>query len=96
MFRRIVPAFTIFALLSAAVPPPARAMSTATEIEMGQQEDQQIVESSVIETDPLLNAYVSGIAENLWNQVARKDLPYSVKIIKDDDVNSFATMGGFV
>ncbi len=96
MFRRIVPAFTIFALLSAAVPVPAPAMSTATEIQMGQSEDQQIVQSSVIETDPLLNAYVSGVAENLWNQVARKDLPYSVKIIKDTDVNSFATMGGFV
>ena len=49
----------------------------------GQQEDQQIVASSVIETDPLLNAYVQGIAGNLWNQVARKDVPYSVKIIKD-------------
>jgi predicted Zn-dependent protease len=96
MFRRIVPAFTIFALLSAAVPARAPAMSTATEIQMGQSEDQQIVESNVIETDPLLNAYVSGVAENLWNQVARKDLPYSVKIIKDTDVNSFATMGGFV
>ena len=96
MFRRIVPAFTIFALLSAAAPAPAPAMSTATEIQMGQEEDQQIVEGSVIETDPLLNAYVSGIAENLWNQVARKDLPYSVKVIKDTDVNSFATMGGFV
>ena len=50
---------------------------------MGQAEDQQIVASSVIETDPLLNAYVQGIAENLWNQVARKDVPYSIKIIKD-------------
>jgi len=96
MFRRIVPIFTVLALLSAAVPSPAPAMSTAAEIQMGQAEDQQIVESSVIETDPLLNAYVSGIAENLWNQVARKDLPYSVKIIKDNDINSFATMGGFV
>ena len=52
--------------------------------------------SSVIETDPLLNAYVQGIAGNLWNQVARKDVPYYVKIIKDSQINSFATMGGFV
>jgi predicted Zn-dependent protease len=96
IFRRIVPAFVILSLLCAGAPSPSRAMSTATEIQMGQQEDQQIVESSVIETDPLLNAYVSGIAENLWNQVARKDLPYSVKILKDNQVNSFATMGGFV
>jgi hypothetical protein len=71
-------------------------MSTQAEIAMGQSEDQQIVASSVIETDPLLNAYVQGVAENLWNQVQRKDIPYSVKILKDSQINSFATMGGFV
>ncbi|HTU82413.1 MAG TPA: M48 family metalloprotease [Candidatus Acidoferrales bacterium] len=96
MLRRAVPCFLILTLLCASSPARLFAMSTAAEIQMGQEEDQQIVESSVIETDPLLNAYVSGIAENLWNQVARKDVPYSVKILKDDDVNSFATMGGFV
>jgi len=71
-------------------------MSTQAEIAAGQAEDQQIVASSVIETDPLLNAYVQGIAGNLWNQVQRKDVPYSVKVIKDAQINSFATMGGFV
>jgi beta-barrel assembly-enhancing protease len=96
MLRRIVTAFAIFALLCAVVPSRLFAMSTAAEVQLGQEEDQQIVESSVIETDPLLNAYVSGVAENLWGQVARKDVPYSIKIIKDDDINSFATMGGFV
>ncbi|MBV8489125.1 MAG: M48 family metalloprotease [Candidatus Eremiobacteraeota bacterium] len=96
MLRRIVPSVLILTLLCATSTAPSRAMSTAAEIQMGQEEDQQIVESTVIETDPLLNAYVSGIAENLWNQVARKDLPYSVKILKDNSINSFATMGGFV
>jgi Zn-dependent protease with chaperone function len=96
MLRRIVPFAAILSLLCATCPAPALATSTAAEIQMGQAEDQQIVESSVIETDPLLNAYVQGIAENLWNQVARKDVPYSIKIIKASDVNSFATLGGFV
>jgi predicted Zn-dependent protease len=96
MLRRIIPAFVIASLLCAVVPARLDAMSTAQEVQLGQQEDEQIVQSSVIETDPLLNAYVSGIAENLWNQVARKDVPYNVKIIKDNQINSFATMGGFV
>ncbi|MBV8582939.1 MAG: M48 family metalloprotease, partial [Candidatus Eremiobacteraeota bacterium] len=96
MLRRTVNAFVIVALIAAALPARSLAMSTAAEIALGQQEDQQIVQSSVVETDPLLNAYVSGIAENLWNQVARKDLPYSVKVLKDNEINSFATMGGFV
>jgi beta-barrel assembly-enhancing protease len=95
-FRRIVPLAVMFSVLSATIPAPVFATSTATEVQMGQAEDQQVVSSSVIETDPLLNAYVQGIAENLWNQVARKDVPYSIKIIKANDVNSFATLGGFI
>ncbi len=96
MLRRTIPILAIISLLAGASPAPALAMSTQAEIAAGQAEDQQIVASSVIETDPLLNAYVSGIAGNLWNQVARKDVPYSIKIIKDSQINSFATMGGFV
>jgi Zn-dependent protease with chaperone function len=96
MLRRTVPIFAILSLLVGASPAPAPAMSTQAEIAAGQAEDQQIVASSVIETDPLLNAYVQGIAGNLWNQVQRKDVPYSIKIIKDSQINSFATMGGFV
>jgi predicted Zn-dependent protease len=96
MMRRIVPLFVIASLLFASAPSPALAMSTAAEIQLGQEEDQQIVAGSVVETDPLLNAYVQGIAENLWNQVARKDVPYSVKVLHDGSVNSFATMGGFL
>jgi beta-barrel assembly-enhancing protease len=94
--RRLLPALVALSLLCSLCPAPAVAMSTAAEIQLGQSEDQEIVAGSVIETDPLMNAYVQGIAENLWNQVARKDVPYSVKVIKDDSINSFATMGGFV
>jgi beta-barrel assembly-enhancing protease len=96
MLRRTIPLVTIVSLLVASFPGRAQAMSTQAEIALGQAEDQEIVASSVIETDPLLNAYVQGVAGNLWNQVARKDIPYSVKIIKDSQINSFATMGGFV
>src|SRR5579863_10690919 len=96
MLRRIIPLLVIISLLCASSPVRLSAMSTQAEIALGQSYDQEIVAGSVIETDPLLNAYVQGIAENLWNQVARKDVPYSVKIIKDDSINSFATMGGFV
>ncbi|HEY1428377.1 MAG TPA: M48 family metalloprotease [Candidatus Tumulicola sp.] len=94
--RRLLPALVAFSLLCSVVPAPARAMSTAAEIQLGQSEDQEIVAGSVVETDPLMNAYVQGIAENLWNQVARKDVPYNIKVIKDNSINSFATMGGFV
>ncbi|MDE2481293.1 MAG: M48 family metalloprotease [bacterium] len=96
MFRRIVPLVVILSLVGAICPTPARATSTQTEIEMGRASDEQIVETNVIETDPLLNAYVQKIANNLWREVARKDVPYNIKIIQDTDVNSFATLGGYV
>jgi len=96
MFRRIAPLIVILSLFGAICPAPAGATSTQAEIEMGRESDEQIVETNVIETDPLLNAYVSGIANNLWKEVARKDVPYNLKIIKDDEVNSFATLGGYV
>lgn len=96
MLRRTIPLLVIISLIAGAFPARVFAMSTQAEIALGQSEDQQIVASSVVETDPLLNAYVQGVAGNLWNQVARKDVPYSVKILKDSQINSFATMGGFV
>src|SRR5579871_451249 len=96
MLRRTIPLLVIISLLAGAFPARVSAMSTQAEIALGQSEDQQIVASSVVETDPLLNAYVQGVAGNLWNQVARKDVPYSIKILKDTQVNSFATLGGFV
>jgi len=96
MFRRIAAFLTMLILAGAICPAPVDATSTLTEIEMGRQEDEQIVETSVIETDPLLNAYVQKIAGNLWREVDRKDVPYNVKIIKDKEVDSFATLGGYI
>ena len=96
LIRRIVPIAVIVALLSAICPAPARALSTQSEIQIGQETDKQITSSSVIETDPLLNAWVQGISAKLWKQVARKDVPYNIKIIKSNDVNAFSTMGGYV
>ncbi len=94
--RRIVPIAVIVSLLGAICPAPALALSTQTEIQIGQETDKQITASSVIETDPLLNAWVGGISAKLWKQVARKDVPYNIKIIKSNDVNAFSTMGGYV
>ncbi len=96
MYRRLLPIAVIVSLLGAICPAPALALSTQAEIQMGRVSDEQIVESSVIETDPLLNAYVQSITRNLWKEVARKDLPYNVKIIHDPDPNAFSTLGGYV
>lgn len=96
MLRRLAAFLTMMLVVGAICPAPVNATSTQTEVEMGRSEDEQIVETSVIETDPLLNAYAQKIAGNLWKQVERKDVPYNIKVIKDGSVNSFATLGGYV
>jgi predicted Zn-dependent protease len=94
--RRLVPITLIMALLSATCPSPALAMSTQSEIEMGRAYDQQIVEQNVVLNDPLLNQWVQSIAAKLWTETARKDVPYNIKILKDNSVNAFSTLGGYV
>ena len=96
MFRRIIPLAIIVSLIGAICPSPALAMSTQTEIAMGRAYDQQIVQSSVIETDPLLNQWVQSVSNKLWAETARKDVPYSIKIIQQGDINAFSTLGGYV
>jgi predicted Zn-dependent protease len=96
MLRRLAAFLTMMLVVGAICPAPVDATSTQTEVEMGRQEDEQIVDSSVVETDPLLNAYAQKIAGNLWKQVERKDVPYNIKILKDSEVDSFATLGGYV
>lgn len=94
--RRAMPLVVMLSLFLASLPTRALAVTTQQEIRAGQAEDEDITRSQVMETDPLLNAYVQSIANKLWMQVARKDLPYNIKVIKAPDINSFATEGGFV
>lgn len=96
MLRRIIPAAVIVSLLGAMCPSPALALSTQSEIEMGRAYDQQIVESEVVETDPLMNQWVQSVSQKLWAETARKDVPYSIKILNENDINAFSTLGGFV
>ncbi|HTJ28049.1 MAG TPA: M48 family metalloprotease [Candidatus Limnocylindria bacterium] len=71
-------------------------MSTQSEIAIGKEYDKQITDQNVIVTDPLLNQWVNGISQRLWDQTARKDVPYSIKIIDSADVNAFSTLGGYI
>ncbi|HYZ16483.1 MAG TPA: M48 family metalloprotease, partial [Candidatus Acidoferrum sp.] len=95
-FRRIVVIALSFAFVSATIPAPALALSTQSEIAIGKQYDKQITDQNVIVTDPLLNQWVNEITTRLWAQTARKDVPYSIKIIDAPDINAFSTLGGYI
>ncbi|MGH7661688.1 MAG: M48 family metalloprotease [Vulcanimicrobiaceae bacterium] len=95
--RRAVPIALILALLCAYTPAqPAVALSTASEIQIGQQADRQVQDAYTVVKDPLEVAWATEIAHKLWAQTARKDVPYSIKILDVPDINAFSTLGGFV
>ncbi|HEY4441763.1 MAG TPA: M48 family metalloprotease [Candidatus Elarobacter sp.] len=96
LFRRFVVIALTVAMLSASIPAPALALPTSTEIQIGKEYDKQITDSSVIVTDPLLNQWINDVTNKLWAQTARKDIPYSIKIIDDPNINAFSTLGGYV
>jgi predicted Zn-dependent protease len=95
--RRFLPIALIVAICCASIPAPVAAgLSTGGEVQIGKDYDKQIVEQTNIVSDPLLNAWVNEISGRLWAQTARKDVPYTIKILDVHDVNAFSTLGGFV
>lgn len=78
------------------MPLPALAVSTQTEIRMGQDEVKHIDAENLIVNDPVLNNWVNGIADNLKRERARPDINYTFKIIDTDDINAFSLPGGFI
>ena len=95
--RRLVVIALSVAMLSATIPAPVSAgLSTGSEVQIGKETDKQVTDSTNVVTDPLLNAWVGEITQRLWTQVARKDVPYNIKILDVGDVNAFTTLGGYV
>jgi predicted Zn-dependent protease len=94
--RRFVVIALSIAMLCASTPAPASALPTSSEIQIGKEYDKQITDSTVIVTDPLLNQWVNEISNKLWAQTARKDVPYSIKILDVPDINAFSTLGGYI
>ncbi|GAC1520924.1 MAG: hypothetical protein NVS2B3_17300 [Vulcanimicrobiaceae bacterium] len=86
----------VLALLVASSPSPALAVSTSAEIAQAKEQEKQILSQYNVVGDPLLNAWVNDVSEKLWSQVARKDLPYNIKILDAPDVNAFTIGGGYV
>jgi predicted Zn-dependent protease len=78
------------------MPSPAVAVSTQTEIKMGQDEVRHIDAENLVVNDPVLNNWVNSIADNLKRERARPDINYTFKIIDTDDINAFSLPGGFI
>lgn len=71
-------------------------ISEAEEIELGQQINEQILQDVRLYENPAITGYVNEIGRQLVRGVKRPDIPYTFQVVDNDEINAFATLGGFV
>lgn len=72
-------------------------LSDKQEISLGSQMNKQILESQFhLLNDPVISQYVNQIGQRLVPHSQRPSIPYKFQVVKDKQINAFATMGGYV
>ena len=73
-------------------------ISPQQEVALGRQINQGLLESGKIKLskDAKINQYVQEIGQRLAATSDRPDLPYTFQVVRDNSINAFATMGGFI
>ena len=83
-------------MLVTMMPRPAGAVSTQSEIRIGQEAAAEVDRENAIVSDPILNNWVNSVGSNLAQYRARPDINYTFKIIDTNEINAFSLPGGFV
>lgn len=91
--RRMVVLVMIWAL---AAPPPASAMTVTEEEKAGQQINVQLRRHLKFVTDPLILNYLNRLGHKVVGLIPQNPFKYRFLIINHDQVNAFATPGGYV
>ena len=71
-------------------------ISEQQELQIGRQNDQQIVAQIGVYNDPELAAYVNDLGQKIARLTERPNLPWTFRIVDDPTVNAFSVPGGFV
>lgn len=72
-------------------------LSDRQEVTVGRQINQQLVGKELkVYRDPAATVYINRIGQRLAGQSDRPNIPYTFQVVDDDNINAFATMGGFV
>lgn len=72
-------------------------ISDRQEVALGKQINDQLVSSEVkLYNDRGLNNYVNEIGQRLVPYSERPNIPYTFQVVDSDQINAFATMGGYV
>lgn len=73
-------------------------ISNSQEVELGKAINQQLIKSgqAKIYRQQSINNYLNQIGQQLAKTSQRPNIPYTFQIVDDDNINAFATMGGYI
>lgn len=73
-------------------------LSDNQEVQIGQQINQALLKNGKIKLyrNDSINRYITNIGQRLAKSSDRSNISYTFQIVNDDNINAFATMGGFV
>jgi beta-barrel assembly-enhancing protease len=73
-------------------------ISNAQEAELGSSINQELINSgqAKIYRNQTINSYINQIGQRLAKTSDRSDLSYTFQVVDSNDLNAFATMGGYV
>ena len=71
-------------------------LSDQQEVELGQQVNQQILQEVRLYNHAGITQYVNDIGQRLVLGTDRTQIAYTFQVVEDDQINAFATLGGFV
>lgn len=83
----LIPAIQVFQLSN---------LSDAQEVDLGKQINQEISREVTISRNRQLTNYVNEIGQKLAQNSNRSNIPYVFQVVENDEINAFATMGGYV
>jgi predicted Zn-dependent protease len=71
-------------------------ISDEQEIEIGKQTNQQVLSQYQLYNNSQIQQYVGDLGQELVSASDSRDIPFNFQVVSSDEVNAFATPGGFV
>jgi beta-barrel assembly-enhancing protease len=73
-------------------------ISNSQEVELGSSINQELIESgqAKIYRNQAITSYIDQIGQRLAKTSQRPDISYTFQVVDDNNINAFATMGGYV
>jgi len=71
-------------------------ISDEQEVEIGKQTNQQVLSQYQLDNNSQIQKYFRDLGQELINSSDSRDIPFTFQVVRSDEVNAFATPGGFV